>query len=120
MASRQLAGLRLLVVEDEYYLADEARSVLCDEGAEVLGPVGTVAEASALIGTGTSIQAVLLDVNLRGEMAFHVGDALQERGIPFAFVTGYDRVALPERFAAVPRLGKLVKLFASLTGKTGP
>lgn len=116
----------MLVVEDEYYLADDARSVLCDEGAEVRGPVATVAEASALIEDGTSIEAVLLDVNLRGEMAFEVADALQARNIPFAFVTGYDRAALPERFATVPRLGKpvdpaqLVKLFATLTGQTSP
>lgn len=126
MGSQQLAGSRLLVVENEYYLADDARSVLCDEGAEVLGPVATVAEASVLIENSASIQAVLLDVNLRGEMAFEVADALQGRGIPFAFVTGYDRTALPERFATVPRLEKpvnpaqLIKFFAKLTGPTSP
>lgn len=120
MASNQLAGSRLLIVEDEFYLADDARSVLSDVGAEVLGPVATVTAARALIENEPDMDGVLLDVNLRGEMAFAVADDLQSRGIPFAFVTGYDRAALPERFATSERLEKpvdpkqLVDLFTRL------
>ena len=121
MTSGLLAGSRILVIEDEYYLADDARATLSRVGADVVGPVPTVAEAKALIDADSQIHGVLLDVNLRGEMAFEVADLLQTRGIPFAFVTGYDRVALPERFAATPTLGKpvdperLTKLFEQLT-----
>lgn len=120
MAS-QLGGSRLLVVEDEYFLADDARSILSDVGAEVLGPVATVSAARALIGSDPAIDAVLLDVNLRGEMAFEVADDLHARGIPFAFITGYDREAIPERFSNATRLEKpvnpeqLVALFGRLT-----
>lgn len=119
MASRQLAGSRVLIVEDEYYLADDARSALSGVGAEVLGPVASVEEARALIQADARIDGVLLDVNLRGEMAFEVADTLASRGIPFAFVTGYDRAALPERFSATASLQKpvrteqLVDLFGS-------
>lgn len=109
MAPHPLQGSRVLIVEDEYYLADDARTVLTDCGAQVLGPVATVAEARAMIERGAGIDVVLLDVNLRGEMAFDVADALNARGIPFAFVTGYDRGALPTRFAAAARLEKPVE-----------
>ena len=107
--SGRLSGSRLLIVEDEYYLADDARSVLSRVGAQVLGPVATINEARALIQGDEAIDGVLLDVNLRGEMAFELADTLCSRGIPFAFVTGYDRSALPERFASTPRLEKPVK-----------
>ena len=108
MTAGSLSGSRILVVEDEYYLADDARATLAAIGAEVVGPVPTVDEASALIEGEGRIDGVLLDVNLRGEMAFDVADTLQARGVPFAFVTGYDRAALPERFSATPALGKPV------------
>ena len=122
MASNSLAGSRILVVEDEYFLADDARSTLSRLGAEVVGPAPTVAEASALIETGGQIDCALLDVNLRGETAFDVADALQQRGIPFAFVTGYDRDTIPERFSGIPYLAKpvrskqVVELFEQLGG----
>lgn len=108
MVTHHLAGSRVLIVEDEYYLADDARSVLSSHGAEVLGPVATVAQAQAMIQAAPAIDGVLLDVNLRGEMAFTVADTLAARGIPFAFVTGYDGAALPARFAGAARLQKPV------------
>lgn len=126
MASRQLAGSRVLIVEDEYYLADDARSALSHVGAEVLGPVATVEEARALIQADPRIDGVLLDVNLRGEMAFEVADTLTSRGIPFAFLTGYDRAALPERFSATASLQKpvraeqLIDLLGTLTTSDRP
>lgn len=109
MTSRTLAGLHVLVVEDEYFLAEDARTTLVDVGAEVVGPVPTAEEANALIERGERIDYVLLDVNLSGEMAFDVADVLRARGVPFAFVTGYDPGSLPERFGDTPTLGKPVR-----------
>jgi len=43
-----------------------------------------------LLGRKRSTQA-LLDVNLDGEMSWPVADVLNQRGIPFAFTTGYDQ-----------------------------
>ena len=42
-----LAGLRVLVVEDDYFIADEICSTLRAGGAEVLGPYMTGAEGAA-------------------------------------------------------------------------
>lgn len=101
-----LAGSRLLVVEDEYYLADDTRSVLSNVGVHVVGPMATLEEAEAFLRAGAAVDGVLLDLNLRGTLAFGMADALQSRGIPFAFMTGYDCAALPDRFAQVPKLQK--------------
>lgn len=109
MASRDLAGSRVLIVEDEYFLADDARSTLLGVGAQVIGPVPTAAEATALIEGSQTIDCVLLDINLGGEMAFGVADVLQARNVPFAFLTGYDREAVPFRFSAIPALAKPVQ-----------
>ena len=88
MTVTTLAGFRILVVEDEYYLADEARSILSGMGAEIIGPVPTIQQANAMLLNNAQIDGALLDVNLRGELVFDLADALQARGVPFAFATG--------------------------------
>ncbi|MEG3164798.1 response regulator [Sphingomonas sp. PB2P19] len=109
MIDQTLAGARILVVEDEYYLADEARQILSHVGADIIGPVPTVAQARAVMDANTRIDGALLDVNLRGELVFDLADALQARAIPFAFATGYDGNVLPDRFAERPVLNKPVR-----------
>jgi CheY-like chemotaxis protein len=104
-----LQGSRILVVEDEYYLADEARMILSQVGADIIGPVPTVQQANAVLASNERIDGALLDVNLRGELVFELADALQARGIPFAFATGYDGDVLPDRFADRRVLGKPVR-----------
>ena len=105
-----LRGRRVLVVEDEYLLADDLREALEAAGAEVVGPVGTVTEALDLLARGPAPDAALLDVNLQGEMVYPVADALRARGLPFVFTTGYDAQAIPQAYADVPRAEKPVEL----------
>jgi CheY-like chemotaxis protein len=109
MVEHSLQGCRILVVEDEYLLADDLSHALTAAGAEVLGPVPSIEEATAMIDAEARIDAAILDVNLRGDMVFPVADALAGRGIPFAFATGYDQWALPERFSTRPRVEKPFK-----------
>lgn len=109
MVEPVLRGCRVLVVEDEYLLADDLSFALTAAGADVLGPVPTVEEAIARISAEQRIDVAVLDVNLRGDMVFPVADALIARGIPFAFATGYDHEALPDRFTGVPRVEKPFK-----------
>ena len=74
-----------------------------------------------MIDADRTIDGVLLDVNLNGEMAFEVADTLQSQNIPYVFVTGYDRAALPDRFVGTERLQKpvdpqqLVQVLSRLT-----
>lgn len=106
MSDQFLQGRRVLVAEDEYLIAFDLRDALVRAGAEVLGPVPTVEDAAALLDGETQIDAAVLDVNLRGDMIFAVADALQERGIPVVFATGYDSSSLPDRFSSAVRLEK--------------
>ncbi|HUD95317.1 response regulator [Sphingobium sp.] len=109
MAEFSLAGLHILVVEDEYLIADEIRDMLDAAGAKVLGPVPTVEAALARIVEAPRIDAAILDINLRGTMVFDVADALNARAVPFLFATGYDRSAIPDRFNEIPRAEKPLK-----------
>lgn len=107
IAEPSFQGHRLLVVEDEYFLAQEVCEGLKDMGAEIVGPAGSVDDALALIEGGT-LHGAVLDVNLGGEPVFPVADRLAERGVPFLFTTGYDASAIPDRFGAVVRCEKPV------------
>lgn len=64
----------------------------------VEGPVSSVKDALRVVEEG-AFDGVLLNSNLRGEPVGDVAAALTRRNMPFVFVTGYGRQALPESFA---------------------
>ena len=102
-----VAGLRLLVVEDEALVAMLIEDILLDLDCIVIGPVGTVAQALALLRDEEQIDGALLDVNLGGgERSYPVADALAEREVPFVFVTGYGEAGVERRYAPVTVLQK--------------
>ncbi len=105
MVAGAFAELRILIVEDEYYLADDLAEALRREGAEVVGPVGTLDEARDIV-ERERLDCAILDMNLRGDMAYPVADQLEEAGIPFLIATGYNGASLPDRFSAIPRVEK--------------
>lgn len=109
MPERWLEGCWILVVEDEYLIADDLCTALTDAGAQVLGPAPDVLHAEALIAAEGVIDGALLDINLNGAKGFPVADVLLTRGVPFIFATGYDQWAIPDRFAHVPRLEKPIR-----------
>ena len=95
--SRLLEGRNVLVVEDEYFIADDMRRVFEENGATVIGPVGSVEDALAILSEAPPIDGAVLDINLREVMVFPVADALRARGVPFVFATGYEENAVPSR-----------------------
>jgi CheY-like chemotaxis protein len=119
MADRPLNHCRILVVEDEYLLADELALELADEGAVVLGPAPSVKRALGLLEGDASLDGAILDLNLGGEPAFPVADVLIDRSVPLIFTTGYDAGAIPERFAHIPRCEKPINIgrIAAALGK---
>lgn len=106
MAEHTLRDHRILVVEDEYLLAMALQGELQELGAVVLGPVGNLDDALALIRSEPSINGAVLDINLSGRKAFPAADLLMERGIPFVFTTGYDDSVIPAHFGNAPKLQK--------------
>lgn len=89
-----LAGRRVLLVEDEMLIAMVIEAALEDEGVTVVGPFGRLAQAIDAAGR-EQVDAALLDVNLAGQYVYPVADILEQRGIPFLFLTGYGGVETP-------------------------
>ena len=114
-----LCGIRILVIEDVWIVAQSYVALLENLGVIVSGPAGTVADAIRLI-EAAPIDAALVDMNLHGEMAYAVVDALNARGVAIVVVTGYDVV--PElagkvsAFLSKPiRAEALIKAFRGIT-----
>jgi DNA-binding response OmpR family regulator len=118
MSEQSLLGIVILVVEDEYYAADDLRRELTRLGAQVIGPASNLEMALELIEGSVVIHAAILDINLGGEMVFPAADRLKDKGVPFLFATGYDQSVIPSRFSHIPRCEKPVapeKLASALT-----
>ena len=88
---------RILVVEDEFFIAGHIAWLLEGDGNEVVGPVGSLEEATALA-SGEDLDAALLDLSIHGGPIDSVAAILTRRGVPFAFVTAHSREQLPENF----------------------
>jgi len=98
----KLAGRKVLIVEDDSLIGELAAELLREHGMEVIGPTASVRNSVDAIASAPRIDAAIVDVNLNREEAFGVADALQARGVPFAFLTGYAEGRMPARFARVP------------------
>jgi CheY-like chemotaxis protein len=98
-----LLGIRILLVEDEFLLANELASYFSDCGATVLGPVSSVSRARRYIDLA---DGAVLDIDLNGETVFPLADELSNRGIPFVFFSGNDQITLPGRFRYTQNLSK--------------
>ena len=90
-----LRGRRVLIVEDDPLIAMELADFLTAGGVEPLGPVPTVKAALATLAAAQP-DAVVLDLNLRGERSIPVARALLAAGTPFVLTTGYARSQLDE------------------------
>ncbi|WP_132255697.1 response regulator [Methylobacterium segetis] len=104
-----LKGRVVLLVEDDYFLASDLQRHFAASGAEIVGPVPSVTEALTLIAATPALDAAVLDINLRGEMAFPVADALIARGVPFLFATGYSAGTLPPRYGGLRHCEKPIE-----------
>lgn len=105
-AGRLLAGKRVLVVEDDFLIAEDLVRALEEAGAVVLGPMATVSEALAAVMSEGALDFAVLNIELRGEVIFPVAHVLRQRTVPFIFVTGYDREVLPPEFVDAAWLEK--------------
>ncbi|MGY8660738.1 response regulator [Bradyrhizobium sp. UFLA05-109] len=107
-----LTGRRILVVEDEYFLADDIGKTLRELGAEIAGPVGHIEDAVEILHDGGVLDAAVLDVNIRSDMVFPIARELRARHVPFVFTTGYDKITIISEFQDVLLLEKPIDLTA--------
>jgi CheY-like chemotaxis protein len=104
---RPLEGRRVLVVEDQYLVADEMRRVVESLGGIVVGPAARAQAAAALLQHQT-VDLALLDINLGGENVYPLAMELNHRNILFVFATGCEPWVIPKDFAGVLRIEKPV------------
>ncbi len=103
-----LDGVNVLVLEDNVLLALEVQDLLSGWGAQVLGPVPSVARARDLLKQHQPEVAVL-DIRLRDGTSLELAAELLTAGVHCVFVSGYSECYnIPESLAAVPRLIKPV------------
>lgn len=81
-------ALRVLVVEDEMTIALLMEDMLVELGHEVVDLAMRLPQALELA-KAADFDLAILDVNLDGRMSFPVAEALDARGLPYIFVTGY-------------------------------
>jgi CheY-like chemotaxis protein len=105
MTDRALSGCRIVIVEDDFYQAEDSREMLERAGAKVIAVSARVPDLASLLAKGR-IDAALIDINLGGSVTFDFARELRANAIPFAFLTGYDAQILPEDLADSPCLSK--------------
>lgn len=119
-----LSGCRVLVVEDEYFIAWDMERTLRRAGADVAGPVPDAQQALTLI-ADSQLDAAILDVNLKGKAAYAVADQLSARGIPYVFATGEVQIVDRSDYRSRPKLEKpvlgdeLLRAIGNLVGSRG-
>jgi CheY-like chemotaxis protein len=105
LTQREERTCRVLLVEDEAMIAMLMEDMLAEFGCEIVAIAGHIGEALTVADSG-DFDIAFLDVNLRGESVYPVAKVLQERAIPFAFVTGYGSAGVDAAHSDVPVLQK--------------
>jgi DNA-binding response OmpR family regulator len=95
---------RILVVEDENFLAMELTWIVEDAGYSVVGPERSVAETSKML-AWNKVDLALLDINIGGEMVFPVAKTLDTLGVPFVFITS-NSALVPAEYRHRPLMTK--------------
>jgi DNA-binding NarL/FixJ family response regulator len=103
--AKPLGGLRLLVVEDQFFIAMEVNDLISSLGAEVVGPFARLSEALDAV-QRHEVDGAVLDVKLDSERSYPVVDILLERGRPVLLVTGGDTAGIPDKYRVLPCLLK--------------
>lgn len=104
ISTRQLplSGCRIMIVEDEFLIADDVAAMLREAGARVIGPVGSLPEGMRLAADTETIDAAVLNIDLGGVTVFPLADELQARGVRILFLTGYGEDNIPVDYESVP------------------
>jgi CheY-like chemotaxis protein len=111
---KRLNGKAVLIVEDEFLLAEDLRCTVEQAGGTIVGPIADASEALTAAREGR-FDVALLDVGLKDQSSVAVARALAYRLIPFILITGYVRDALPPEMENALYLAKPVVADALLS-----
>lgn len=104
-------AVRILVVEDEYFVALTIETALTDAGHEVIG-VFASGEAAIEAAEDLRPELVMMDIRLAGEMTgIDAALVLRQRGIPCIFASAHSDAATRDAGGRAQPAGWLVKPF---------
>jgi DNA-binding response OmpR family regulator len=107
---QNLHGLRVLLVEDDYFIATDLALALTEQGVIISGPASSVQQGLLLIDQSEPLDAAILDLNLGTEQSYPLAKELSLRRVPYLFLTGYGRASVDPSHRDVPLLEKPVNL----------
>ena len=104
---------RIIIVEDEYFVAEDIKNILVKYGHEPIGNADNYHDALVLIAEYTP-DVVLLDINLgEGKGGIELAAILRDKyDLPFIFITSYADPATLDQVKALHPLGYLMKPFS--------
>ncbi len=93
-------SMRVMICEDQPLIAFDLQEILEAEGHEVIGVYDRAADAEACL---DDVEFALLDVDLADGPSYAFAQTLEDRGVPFAFVTAsrLSDIPVPLRGAQV-------------------
>ena len=100
-----LAGARVLVIEDEMLITMLLEDILDELGCSVVGSAVNLRQSEDLV-SSSQADVAILDVNLGGDPVFPIAERLTERNVPIVFASGYGASGLPERWQGFTTLPK--------------
>lgn len=106
-----VAGLSVLLVEDEYLIALDAEELLKGLGVKAVETVATF-ESAEKRAEAAAFDIAVLDVNINGRKSFPIAQTIRQRGIPVLFASGYE---LQDR--GIPGLEDVVCVTKPYTGE---
>ena len=101
----KLRGKHVLVVEDNWLVADQLSSLITCAGGTVCGPSPEIDQAFRLA-SRQRLHGAVLDVQLKDGTAQPVATVLRRRHVPFLVISGMDRTELPDGLRKAPFLAK--------------
>jgi two-component SAPR family response regulator len=121
--SVSLDGLRVLIVEDNFIVADSLKELVTAYGGAVAAMVPDLEKALAAA-EERPVDVAILDIDLRGTNVAPVARRLHDQRVGFIFLSGYgDENLLPEDLRGRPRLDKpvdpdrLIRALLEVTGR---
>lgn len=113
MTVPNLFGMHILVVEDEPLLSLDICAQIEENGGSVIGPAATLARGHALL-RDQRPDGAILNIRIGDEVIYPLADEVLHAGIPVVFASSEARSAIPERYAAVPLLGKPLDMIVAI------
>ncbi len=106
MYEPDLAGRRILVLEDGFLLSLDICLKIKRCGGEVVGPASTLQEGYALLHAKPLPDGGILNIRLDRDMAYPLADNLLAAGVPIIFASSENNASIPQKYENVPLVEK--------------